>query len=375
MSRSNMPARNEVKSLIERRMNQMIASLPGTEVAHRRFRTAALSLASNPWVAKCDPMSVLKAMYTCARLNLYPDPALHHAAIVPFRNGKTGKYEATLIIEYRGLVELAKRANPKLSLRAGTVYENDDYELVEGTFDELKIKKRYWEKGLEDPGDPILFYAIADEGEGRPVTLTVPAVEARKIGRASKAGMKRGTPWHDHFERMGEKTAIRRLMRFLRFDPDMDAANRLQQAVEWDERSEDQGEEGLHEDEDLFGEEQEQAPQPDAAAEELDEGEHASAGGRRKSASRPQQEPPEQDENVYDPNAKTSDEQRKAFGMLVDQKLIEQSVTPDTDSRKSFLQAIFSQPELDILHDREKLTVADLDSFKARVRNSTANKS
>ncbi|MFP3434479.1 recombinase RecT, partial [Paraburkholderia sp. SIMBA_061] len=115
--------------------------------------------------------------------------------------------------------------------------ENDDYELVQGTFDELKITKRDWEKGLEDPGQPVLFYCIADEGEGRPITVTVPAVEARKIGRASKAGMRKGTPWYDHFERMGEKTAIRRTVRFLRFDPDKDEANRLQQAVEWDERT------------------------------------------------------------------------------------------------------------------------------------------
>jgi recombination protein RecT len=355
-----MPARNDVKTLVQQKMNTMIQSLPGTDVAQKRFKTAALAVASNPGIQQCEPVSVLKAVYTCARLNLYPDPALHHAAIVPFKNGKTGKREATLIIEYRGLVELAKRANPKLSLRAGTVYENDDYELVEGTYDELKIKKRYWEKGLEDPGQPILFYAIADEGEGRPITLTVPAVEARKIGRASKAGMKRGTPWHDHFERMGEKTAIRRLMRFLRFDPDKDEANRLQQAVEWDERTEDQGEAGLHDDEDLFGEEQEEGPPPDVVeqAPEMEEGEHAAGnmgGGRQK----------------RDPNAPPTEDERKKFGLAVDKKLMDASVAPDPDSRKRVLEAIFTQEERDLLADRDKLTVSDLEAFKSRVNDAT----
>lgn len=382
MARSNMPARNDVKAMVQQRMDQMIQSLPGTDVARKRFKTAALAIASNPGVAGCDPTSVLKAVYTCARLNLYPDPALHHAAIVPFRNNKTGKKEATLIIEYRGLVELAKRANPGLSLRAGTVYENDDYDLVEGTYDELKIKKRYWEKGLEDPGQPILFYAIADEGAGRPITLTVPAVEARKIGRGSKAGARPGTPWHDHFERMGEKTAIRRVMRFLRFDPDKDEANRLQQAVEWDERTEDQGDVPLGDDEDLFGDDD--APQQ---APTIEEGEHATAGGKPRAQpktddkpamqgkAKPQAkqkatEPEPPSENPGDSNSLTTEEQRKAFGMIVDQKLIEAGHEPDTHKRKALLQNLLSDSERAVLHDKDTLTISDLDAYKARVRNA-----
>lgn len=372
MSRSNLPAQNNVKVLVQQRMSQMIQSLPGTDVAHRRFKTAALAVASNPGIQKCEPMSVLKAIYTCARLNLYPDPALHHAAIVPFRNGKTGKSEATLIIEYRGLVELAKRANPKLSLRAGTVYTNDDYELTEGTRDILKITKRYWEKGLEDPGEPLLFYAIADEGEGEPITLVVPAVEARKIGRASKAGMKRGTPWYDHFERMGEKTALRRVMRFLRFDPDKDEANRLQQAVEWDERTEDQGEAGLHDDEDLFGEEPSE-PAPAEVDALPEEGAHRSGGGgastKRRGTSAPESHdaaPPDQPRR--DPNATPTAEQAKAFGMRVDGKLIERGIEPTNESRAALMDEALSQQEQELLNS-DNLKVGDLDEFGQRISN------
>ncbi|MFP3345824.1 hypothetical protein R0J87_25405, partial [Halomonas sp. SIMBA_159] len=65
-------------------------------MAQRRFKTAALAVASNPGIQRCEPMSVLKAVCTRARLSLSPAPAVHHGAIVPFKTAKPGKSEATL---------------------------------------------------------------------------------------------------------------------------------------------------------------------------------------------------------------------------------------------------------------------------------------
>ncbi len=377
-SRTSLPAKPPVRATIERHMSRMLESLPGTEVARRRFQTAAVAVAMNPMVAKCDPISVLKAVYTCARLNLYPDPALHHAAVVPFRNNKRNCMEATLIIEYRGLIELAKRANPGLTIRAGTVYEGDDYRLSEGTEAKLDIQRRWWEKGLAEAGKPKLFYAVGREpGVDEPVLVVVPAIEAEQIGRSSKAGMRPGTPWHDHFERMGEKTAIRRMVRFLRFDPDADATARLATAIEWDERTEDGGAPPLQDDEDLFGGEAGDEPAPPAAEQpqELPEGEHAfgraAAGGGRQRRQRATQEPQAAEEPHEleggdippDPTPKPDPKKQmlKDLRVAIDKRLVELGVNPDTPSRKKLTHDALGPETCELLRvDPDAMGEADI---------------
>ena len=223
------------KALVRKQLPKMLDALPGNKQANiQRFQQAAIGVAASPKVADCDPGSVVRAIYECARLNLIPDPVLHLASVVPFYN--KGRKEATLIIEYRGLIELMKRANPGLTIWTGTVYENDDFELHEGTEQRLDITKRWWAKGEGSSGDPVLHYACARERDAQhTVMVCIPTQEARAVGEASKAGMKPGTPWHDHFERMAEKTCIRRLERFVRMSPD--EAGTVQRALEVDERT------------------------------------------------------------------------------------------------------------------------------------------
>jgi recombination protein RecT len=218
--------------LVKQRMEQMIDSLPGTGTARKRFTQAAIGVCSQPMVAKCTPESVCKAIYACARLNLMPDPVLHLAAIVPFRNH--GKMEATMIIEYRGIVELAKRADPALYIDCGTVYENDEYFLEKGLRPDLRVTKEWWEKGLTEPGDPMFSYCVWSQLGGERAITVVSAQEGLKIGRASKAGCKPGSPWHDHEDRMREKTCVHRASRFWKLATDSDATRQFREAMEYD---------------------------------------------------------------------------------------------------------------------------------------------
>ncbi len=222
------------KQLVEQRMGMLISALPGSETAKTRFKQAAIGCASQPGMSQCEPNSVLRAIFQCARLNLIPDPVLHHVAIVPFKN--KGVKEATMIVEYRGLIELMKRANPSLTIKAGTVYENDEYELIEGTTETLRITKRAFEKKLKK-GAPLFHYAVVNEPGATPIMVILGADEAVAIGKGSKAGSRPGTPWHDHPERMAEKTCVKRMERFVRMDPDKEETKQFREAIEWDERS------------------------------------------------------------------------------------------------------------------------------------------
>ena len=230
------------KQSVEKTMAVMKAALPNVKAIQERFAQAALGMAESPGLAKCTPDSVIKAMYQCARLNLIPDPILQYVAIVPFRN--KGVPEATLIVMYKGLIELAKRACPGISISTGTVYENDNYTLTQGTTEELKIYCRWWERddnlngGKREPGNALFHYAVAKTPDGEPTLEIVSSIEAKALGKKSKAGCKSGTPWHDHPNAMGEKTAIKRLTRVLQMSSDGDAATRFNEAVMYDERTE-----------------------------------------------------------------------------------------------------------------------------------------
>lgn len=240
---SKQLAKREPVEIVRHRMNTMLASFGEDESAARRFKQASVSLAMSPGIASCEPTSVLKALYTCARLALIPDPAQEHVAVVPFKDNQSKQRLATVIVMYKGLVELAKRACPDLSIRAGTVCANDDYVLEEGLQQQFRITKRWWEKGLKGPGDPIFSYCISQQGvHAAPQLVVVSAEEGRRIGAASKAGMKEGRPWHDHFQAMCEKTAVRRSSRFWQLSPDKPAeSRRLQEAIRYDERSDERG--------------------------------------------------------------------------------------------------------------------------------------
>jgi recombination protein RecT len=218
--------------LVKQRMATMIESLPGTGTARKRFAQAAIGVCSQPAIAKCTPESVCKAIYACARLGLIPDPVLHLAAIVPFRNH--GKLEATLIIEYRGIVELAKRADSGLYIDCNTVYEGDEYFLEEGLRPDLRILKRWWEKGLPTAGPAVFSYCVSGQSNGERAITVVSAQEGLKIGNASKAGRKPGTPWHDHEDRMREKTCVHRASRFWKLATDSDATRQFREAIEYD---------------------------------------------------------------------------------------------------------------------------------------------
>jgi recombination protein RecT len=222
-------------------MSVMIESLPGRESARKRFQQAAVAICLNPSVSTCDAQSVASAIYTCARLNLIPDPALQLAAVVPFRDGKAGVRRATLIIMYKGLIELARRADPSIYLKAGTVYANDQYELVEGTDDRLIIRKRWWEIGKEEPGEAKFSYCVSRQTGGTSLLVVVSRQEGLAIANASKAGRRPGTPWHDHEDRMREKTCIKRAARLWSLDPERDDSRRLREAIDVDDRTEEAG--------------------------------------------------------------------------------------------------------------------------------------
>ena len=120
--------------------------------------------------------------------------------MIPYGN------EATLIIDYKGLVELIRRSGDVVSVRAETVCEKDLFQWVDGIVSH-SVNFR------EDRGKIQAVYAeaVMKSGEKQSAVMTKAEVEAiRNRSRSGKNG-----PWVTDFGEMAKKTVVRRLSKML----------------------------------------------------------------------------------------------------------------------------------------------------------------
>lgn len=80
---------------------------------------------------KCEPVSVLGAIMTCAQLGLRPG-ILGHAWPLPFWDTKLKGYRAQLIIGYQGYIHLGYQSDRVADFSGRAVHEKDVYEVEYG---------------------------------------------------------------------------------------------------------------------------------------------------------------------------------------------------------------------------------------------------
>ncbi|NJD29481.1 MAG: hypothetical protein FIA92_14455, partial [Chloroflexi bacterium] len=116
---------------------------------------------------------------------------------------------ATMLIGYRGLVELAKRGDPDIEdIYGQPVYEGDEFDYEYGDDPHLRHRPSL-ARQTADPTKVTHFYAIAFRGRGRPVFTVLTRDEVDAIRARSRA--KNNGPWVTDYAAMGAKTAVRQL--------------------------------------------------------------------------------------------------------------------------------------------------------------------
>jgi len=193
---------------------QFQLAMPRGAEATQLVRDAITALRTTRNLDKCDKLSILGGLMTCAQLGLRPG-VLGHAWLVPFWSNRDRCYHAQLVIGYQGLVELAHRSGRISSLIARTVHENDTFDVDYGLADALVHKPAL--RGSR--GAPVAFYAIAKfTGGGHAfIVMTHDEMTAYRDVHATardKTGKVVG-PWVDSFEGMAHKTCIRQLAKFM----------------------------------------------------------------------------------------------------------------------------------------------------------------
>ena len=165
------------------------------------LRCCMTQIEQTPKLMECSKTSLLSALVTAAQLRLVPDGQLGHAYLVPYKG------KATFIPGYKGLRELVLRAGKVRDLRARVVYKNDKFKFAYGLVETLEH-----EPNMEDRGDPIAVYAVADYiAGGHAITvMSKQEIEEHKE-QYSKSWNYDDSAWQTAPDRMWEKTALRRL--------------------------------------------------------------------------------------------------------------------------------------------------------------------
>lgn len=186
-------------------------ALPAHMSAERFTRMALNLISKNRDLLNCDRDALFLALLNVAGIGLDPDNGLGLAYILPHRNGKTGKTDPTIIIGYRGMLELARRSDKVLSIHAFEVRENDPFKIILGMHPEIQHSID-WTKPR---GNVIGFYAVAEIRDGSPQMAIMQLDEVTAIKNRSKSGGSSYSPWATDFVEMGKKTVLRRLFKLL----------------------------------------------------------------------------------------------------------------------------------------------------------------
>lgn len=186
--------------------------LPLHLTPERQARVLINCVTKKPELANCDLPSLFACMLDCSAMGLEPDGRLAH--LIPY--GKT----CTLIVDYKGLIQLVMNSDKVDFIDAFLVYEKElDHDAKLG-------RPRFMVQYGGDPKiihDPILVgergkvvgtYAIAHiKGVSKPKFCWMTTEEIEAVRKRSKAA--HNGPWVSDWGEMAKKTPIRRISKTL----------------------------------------------------------------------------------------------------------------------------------------------------------------
>lgn len=189
----------------DRFREQVSAALPKHLTAERFARVALTALNRTPKLMECTQESLFACLLDLSALGLEPDGRRAH--LIPY--GRT----CTLIIDYKGIAELAMRSGAVSSIHADKVCENDDFDYDRGQLTRHKIDFR------KPRGNAFAYYALVrlKDGTEKCEVMTKEEVDAiRKRSKSSGSG-----PWVTDYDEMAKKTVFKRASKWIPLSPEI----------------------------------------------------------------------------------------------------------------------------------------------------------
>ena len=174
--------------------------LPNSMSADRSIMSAISELKNNPALNMCDPKAICGGILRIAQMGLEIGSVLGKVYLVPF-NG-----DVTLMLGYRGMLDLIRRSPDVFSIKSACVYENDLFEFEDGSTPSIKHVRKWTNRGAL-----IGVFAIIIMKNGYFQYEMMSVEEVEKIRQKSPG--KNSKPWVNYFEEMAKKTVIRRLFK------------------------------------------------------------------------------------------------------------------------------------------------------------------
>ncbi len=181
-----------------------------------QFISSVVTMAANDTmlskVVASAPQTIITSALKAAALDLPIDPALGTAYVVPFKNKvkkpdgtEQWRDEATMIIGWKGLVQLAQRTGLYKRINADYVYEGE--KIVDD-----RITGDIHIEGEKTSDKVIGYFAYFKliNGFEKCVCWTKEKVQAHE--QKNRKGQYMTKAWRDDFDSMGRKTVLRELI-------------------------------------------------------------------------------------------------------------------------------------------------------------------
>lgn len=216
------------KKMVASQMKSISAALPRHMDPMRMMRVIVTAAEKNPKLFECTALSLQKCIVEVSQMGLEPDGVRGHAYLIPYYNNRESRYECSLQLGYKGMIELALRSGKVASVHAELVYEGEHFEWEEGTSAKLVHKPKL---DLDDNAKVLCAYAVATLFGGGSVHAVLRLRDIEKRRAVSKTTRK-DSPWHTHWEAMAKKSAIRALANVLPQSPELQRAAVVDEARE-----------------------------------------------------------------------------------------------------------------------------------------------
>ena len=208
-----MNPQRQMKQLLEKSWPRIAAVIGNNLSPQRLYQMYVSTINREPQLANCGVESVLSCFMKCAALGLEPSnvDGLGRAYILPYgnKNYRTGQKEATLIIGYKGMIDLARRSGQIRDISARAVHEGDEFTYSSGLNEDLRHVP------CAKPGKLTHVYMIANFKDGGHYFQVMNADEIEAAAKRSPSYGKAVSPWKSDYEAMAKKTVIRRAFPYL----------------------------------------------------------------------------------------------------------------------------------------------------------------
>ncbi len=194
-----------IRELLKKQEAQIALALPKHLTPERFARVALTIINKTPKLAACTPTSLLACIMDCASLGLEPDGRRVH--LIPYGD------KCTMIIDYKGIVELVMRSGTVSNIHADVVCESDVFKYNLGQIIEHSIDFR------KPRGEMYCAYVIITMKDGSTKCEAMTKEDIDSIRARSKAS--NSGPWVTDYNEMAKKTVFRRASKWVQLSPEI----------------------------------------------------------------------------------------------------------------------------------------------------------